>query len=1287
MHSIEVACPSPCAAAATCALRRSSHKLMTRPATPCVTPASGRTNASRDPRGPRPSAVLTVKKILAGRGAVDYYLNQTRRGLADYYLPPADRVGQSGRLAAPGSSWWGGGAKALDLYGKVERAEFVPLYAKGARSGGGYLGHRFRLPEEAAAAKADALRAASEITDPYDRWIAKYEIRRRGRHASVAAWDCTFSPPKSVSLLWAGSDSHVQQQVWAAHLAAVDAGLAYLQEHAAYVRAGRNGVRILDTSGFVVARMNEWTSRDGDMHLHSHCVVLNRAQTMVDGKWRALDGRALLSTRAGAGALYNRTLEAELTRRLGVAWRDRPDGLRELDGVADELIDAFSSRRRAITAEVQQLAAAYRDKYGVDAPSAVLSAMAQTAWSKTRRRKRDVDAAEALEHWEAIARRHGRQLDRLPQQVLGRAHHRTARPGEAVLLDELLARLVGSGRATFTDHDLLRAALDVVPPRDHSTEELRAEAEQLVVRAVRHPALVGVTAPDVIDSPLEFRRRDGSSVFEQPSRQRWTLKSTLDQEAWLLDVAVEPTGRTVGADAVETAIVEHDLGGDQSDAVRELVGSQRSIGLLVGPAGAGKTRTLRGVASAWQHDGGAVIGLTVSQAAAGVLTAEAQIRAENTAKWLYETRRGRWRLPDGALVLVDEASMVSTPDLVEVVEQARRAGGKVVLIGDPAQLAAIHIGGAFDLLADRLGAARLDEIRRFTEVWEAGASLMLRRRDPAALAEYAMRGRIHGGTRDSIEGRLFDAWRADALARGTLERSSVLMIVTTNEQAALLSERARYALLDTGVVSDGRTVRLRDNVASVGDHIVTRRNDRRLQTSSRGWVVNGDVWTVLEVQADGAADVRRHCDGSKITLPAEYLVEHAHLAYATTAHRAQGMTVDVCHAAITADTSHEQMYVAATRGRHGNHLWVAVDSDRDIVRDSEDLPAPEEILSRVLERRDADRLSAHQVVEDSLREISSLARLGAIFEDAARTATDQWLRQVLNARGMSDAATDPEWPSLIARIRETALAGHDAAALIEEAIQMRTIEGASSIAAVLHWRLGTLAATSSPPPRGPLASLPPTDAAAMNVARQAGELMRQRWRELRAALAATTDPLPCAPSLGRRPSDPAEASAWLTAATAVTAYRERYEVPQHTLMLGRRPAASRPDARAAWDHACLQVDCFLARRLHDLDDHALADLDARQQAILDNPPPFDPGELQRARQRLDARPVTEGPRATLLTRSEHAALQRLERVAKAHGDWRRAASHAISVRRQIECELERRHREFSTGPAIVRLAR
>lgn len=243
---------------------------------------------------------------------------------------------------------------------------------------------------------------------------------------------------------------------------------------------------------------------------------------------------------------------------------------------------------------------------------------------------------------------------------------------------------------------------------------------------------------------------------------------------------------------------------------------------------------------------------------------------------------------------------------------------------------------------------------------------------------------------------------------------------------------------------------------------------------------------------------------------------------------------------------------------------------------------------------------------------------------------------------------------------------------------MRPIDDAHSGAAVLHWRLGVLGSSPAPRQRGPLASLPPTDGPEMVVARQAGELMRKRWRDLRATLAATTDSLLWAPALGPRPSDPAEESAWLTAATAVTAYRERFEVPEHTLMLGPRLAASRPDARAAWDHACLQADRYLARRLRDLTDEQLADLDTRQQLVLDNPPSFDPSELERVResQELAAR-APRGGKAS--TGSHHAdarvrqlGVLRLEAAAQTHRDWRRTATEAQAIRRQLRIEQQRR---------------
>ncbi|MTV27683.1 TSUP family transporter [Nitriliruptoraceae bacterium ZYF776] len=211
--------------------------------------------------------------------------------------------------------------------------------------------------------------------------------------------------------------------------------------------------------------------------------------------------------------------------------------------------------------------------------------------------------------------------------------------------------------------------------------------------------------------------------------------------------------------------------------------------------------------------------------------------------------------------------------------------------------------------------------------------------------------RIHHGPSSRVEDDLFEAWSADARDPSRV----VSMIVSTNDQAARLGERARQARLATGQVGAGATVQLRDNPASVGDHIVTRRNDRRLtDAAGQAWVVNGDVWTVVEIRDSGGVVARRHHDDAHIELPADYLAEHAHLGYAITAHRAQGMTVDVAHALVGPDDTHQRLYVAATRGRTSNHLWVTTDPPAPVEGALPEAPTPEQVLDLILTRRDLD---------------------------------------------------------------------------------------------------------------------------------------------------------------------------------------------------------------------------------------------------------------------------------------------------------------------------------------------
>ena len=1214
--------------------------------------------------------MLSVAKVYAGRGAVAYYLGQTRRGLADYYLPDTDLthddVDASAQLSASGSSWWGGGADTLELSGPVTREAFEPLYGAGEHPDGTPLGRRFRSSEQADATKDRARDAAAAIGDPYERWMADHRIRSRGTSASVAGWDCVFSPVKSVSVLWAAGTPELQREIWAAHETAVDAALGYLEEHGSYVRAGRNGVRVLESTGLVVARMNEWTSRDADPQMHTHCLVLNRARTREDGKWRALDGRALLAARAGASALYDRIVEAELTRRLGVRWRDRPDGLREIDGIDQRVLKAFSNRRVKIEQHLAVTIADHEQQHGSPPDTDTVAKLAQQVTWQTRRRKRDPQPVASRHHWAAVAWQHGQPFDTLQADVLGRhrpepdATDAHRRPVLAML--EAVRRLQDDGHTSLTHHQLLRAALDVIPPDGHTPASLRDVAEQLVAQLKRLPLLVELTAPEVLTTQPELTRIDGTSVYRRPDRQRWTLIEQLDREAWLLDVATEHTPASLPSGTVEATLADRNLGVDQAHAVRRLATDPRRIGLLVGAAGTGKTSALAALVEAHTAAGIPVVGLTVSQAAADVLADLGQLRAENTTKWLHETFHGLWQLPDGALLLIDEASMLSTRQLTDLVAQARAHRGRVVLIGDPAQLPAVGAGGAFALLCDRHDPVELTEVRRFAHEWEATATLQLRGRDPAAIAAYAMRDRIHGAPTDQIEPQLFDAWLADTLASDDHgRRRDVLMIVGTNEQAARLARQAREALVTAGLVEQRATVALADNVASVGDLIVTRRNDRSTVDQHGRWVVNGDTWRITAVHIDGVVTAVRTSGDGTVRLDPTYLATHTHLAYATTVHRTQGRTVDIAHSLITDETSHAQLYVAATRGRDANHLWVATDP----ARGQHDPPDPEQLLAAILRRRDGSHRAAHHTLEDLHDEVGSLARLNAIYEDAATQTTSTWLRRQLTDRGLGAAMEDDEWASLVTACRRHALAGHDLPALLDHAITYRPFDDATSIAGVLHWRLDQLTPTCVPVrPPGRAGALPdlPGDPY-RDIADEAAKLMDIEASRIRAEHATgNREPPDWARSLGSRPTEPDAERTWVDAITAVDVYRRTYEVDPHVELLGVAPTIQRPDAASVHTEAQRLCDHVLAWHLDQLDAPTRHALLERQRYLLANAPPFVPAELVAIHHQLDAAQRTsKGADPELGVR-----LHNLEQRAAAYRRWLLQAASARQLLRAAE---------------------
>ncbi len=245
----------------------------------------------------------------------------------------------------------------------------------------------------------------------------------------------------------------------------------------------------------------------------------------------------------------------------------------------------------------------------------------------------------------------------------------------------------------------------------------------------------------------------------------------------------------------------------------------------------------------------------------------------------------------------------------------------------------------------------------------------------------------------------------------------------------------------------------------------------------RDWIKNGDSWHVERHHGDGSLTVRSMAHGGRVRLPARYVAEHVELLYATTAHRAQGSTVDTAHPLITAGMARESLYVLASRARERTTFYVAThdlpfdEDDRvDRTRTSPHAYAAREILLNVL-ATEATVLSATETIATAQEEAGSLATLVPRYEHAARQHAER--RYVGAATGAlgdqvgADLQADPAWPQVVRRLHGAEASGWDPVRLLATVAASWELGTAGSIAEVLAWRLdGHLADGEAPPRNG-----------------------------------------------------------------------------------------------------------------------------------------------------------------------------------------------------------------------------
>lgn len=702
----------------------------------------------------------------------------------------------------------------------------------------------------------------------------------------VAGFDLTWSAPKSVSLLFGLSDPATSAVVRGVHEDAVDQALGYLERHALRVRREAGGQSALGAEGLVAAAFTHRTSRAGDPQLHTHLLVANVAKGL-DGTWSAPDARLIYGHSRTAGFLYQGALRAGLTRSLGVRFGEVSRGMAELDGVPKALLRAFSTRRREIehqmevtgatsarSAEVAALVT--RSAKGFDYPGSTTVGLRQRWLAQ-------VDALGLAPTGE------GGPLD----HVLG---VETWRPPSSGEVDQVLSRLAGSdgltaGHSAFERRDVARLVAEALP-RGSRVLDVEELADRFLKRS------------DVLAMASVGR---GGEI-------RHTTVEMLGIERALLDGAsrLRHDGRGIADRADLVLALNHFslLSDEQAQMVGSLTSSGAGVEVVVGKAGAGKTLALAAARMSWESSGYRVLGTALSARAARGLRDGAGIESQTLASLLAGIETGRTQLGTSDVVVLDEAGMVGTRALVQLVESVDVAGAKVVVVGDPRQLPEIEAGGALAGLIDRVGAIELTENRRQQSSWERIALDALRMgRAHAALATYERAGRIHAApTMAEAQGTMVTHW-AEVFRQG----QDAVMLAASRRDVATLNELGRDELRRSGRLGPD-LLEVDGKGFAAGDKVICLRNDRRLD------VLNGTIGTIERRR--GKSLVVETTDGPR-ALPAEYL-EAGHLghAYAMTVHKSQGMTVERAFVLSSESLSQELGYVAMSRATQSTDLFV-----------------------------------------------------------------------------------------------------------------------------------------------------------------------------------------------------------------------------------------------------------------------------------------------------------------------------------------------------------------------------
>ena len=779
--------------------------------------------------------------------------------------------------------------------------------------------------------------------------------------------DITLNADKSVSALWALAPPELRAKIERAQEDAAREAIGLtIARYCATTRHGVNGREVVPAD-ILAALWQHGESRAGDPHLHTHCTLLNLARSHKDGKFRTLYQRPIFQWVKAVGAVYGNRLAWLLQERLGIRMERYGDTGIRVAGMPKALEERWSKRQDEMKTAAEGLG------FSLGADTARHAAI-----QRTTRAPKSTDDPQVRElRWTGEST--GIDRDTLLAAIFYELDSQAELTPEqnrelTTALDQLPQKLTRM-EAVFNFTHLIAAVSHTTATR------LDAYALDTAISRVLHNS-------NIVQLPAK-RTRDAAAGMAHT--RVYSTPDTLEMEQALTDTAARMAGRTTHAipnEAVDTKVATllrqgYELSDEQISAIHHATASGASLAIIEGAAGAGKTTTLRPIVDLHRERGYTVIGAANAWITANALGADCDIRPFAIAKLLSSLAKGHLTLDERTLLVIDEAGMLSTRELHNLLRITEQCGAKVILAGDTEQQQPIEAGPGLRLARDGADSVRVDKIRRqlpdledvlvhahgetpetarlrasmappderarvladyeaspakpvFTP-WQVTASEAFRDGNAAeAIAAYHARGHVHLCRRtEAALNQLADDW---ARYRFENPNKTAVALARTNLERQALSERMRQHHLPGTALGQTVTVRVSEGQNGKRTTPLDIAPGEHLRIGATLWdkqLYNGDIVVVQSLETHPHPGTREDrllitghtLGGRAVTFYHDEIRDwHGNIrlshGYALTFASAQGITVD--HAFVLADEkpARETIYPAATRHREGMDLYI-----------------------------------------------------------------------------------------------------------------------------------------------------------------------------------------------------------------------------------------------------------------------------------------------------------------------------------------------------------------------------